>query len=92
MQAKSQPCCEMNGVQCKLARVALGWGVRQLAEAANVSTQTISRLERGEQLRASTLNGVRQVFEAAGIEFQWGEGGDFGIMIKKSHVMISAGV
>ncbi|WP_354347267.1 helix-turn-helix domain-containing protein [Phyllobacterium ifriqiyense] len=82
----------MNGVQCKLARVALGWGVRQLAETANVSTQTISRLERGEQLRASTLDGVRQVFEAAGIEFQWSEGGDFGIMIKKSHAMISAGV
>lgn len=81
----------MNGLQCKLARIALGWGVRQLAEAANVSTQTISRLERGEQLRAGTLDGIRQVFEAAGIEFLWGDEDDFGIMIKKLHSLTSAG-
>ncbi|MEI4483245.1 helix-turn-helix transcriptional regulator [Phyllobacterium sp. CCNWLW183] len=80
----------MNGLQCKLARVALGWGVRQLAETANVSTQTISRLERGEQLRAGTLGGIMQVFEAAGIEFLWGDGDDFGIMIKKLHSLTSA--
>ena len=51
----------MNAIQCKLARIALGWGVRELAQAANVSTQTISRLERGDQLRNGTLDGIRQV-------------------------------
>ena len=31
-------------VQCKMARAALGWGVRDLATAAQVSTQTVTRL------------------------------------------------
>lgn len=75
----------MNAIQCKLARVALGWGVRDLASAANVSTQTISRLERGELLRDATLDGIKQVFEFAGIEFIENSSDCFGIMIKKPH-------
>ncbi|WP_320200795.1 helix-turn-helix transcriptional regulator (plasmid) [Agrobacterium sp. rho-13.3] len=73
----------MNALQCKLARVALGWGVRELAHAAGVSTQTISRLERGEHLRAGTRDGIKQVFESAGIEFISGDGDSFGIHIRK---------
>ena len=81
----------MNPIQCKLARVALGWGVRELADAANVSTQTISRLERGDQLRTSTIDGIRQVFEAAGVEFIV-EGSDrFGIIIKKPNSPLTDG-
>lgn len=68
-QDKSQQCFEMNSIQCRLARVALGWGVRDLALAANVSTQTISRLEAGEQLRVGTLDSIRKVLEDSGIEF-----------------------
>ncbi|WP_199229500.1 helix-turn-helix transcriptional regulator [Azospirillum sp. TSO22-1] len=52
-----------------MARVALGWGVRDLAKYANVSTDTISRLERGEVLKSRTLDDLRRTFEAAGIEF-----------------------
>lgn len=59
----------MNALQCKLARAALGWGVRELADIAHVSTQTISRFERGEELRPATLNKLRQIFESAGVEF-----------------------
>lgn len=75
----------MNAIQCKLARVALGWGVRELATAANVSTQTISRLERGELLRDATLNGIKHVFEVAGIEFIENSSDGFGIIINKPH-------
>ncbi|WP_234823019.1 helix-turn-helix domain-containing protein [Ensifer adhaerens] len=75
---------------CKLARIALRWGVRQLAEAAQVSTQTISRLERGEQLWGGTLNGIAQVFEAAGIEFISDDDGGFGIKINKPNLPPSA--
>ncbi|MUO28273.1 MULTISPECIES: helix-turn-helix domain-containing protein [Rhizobium/Agrobacterium group] len=73
----------MNAVQCKLARVALGWGVRDLAQAANVSTQTISRLEKGEDLRAATLEGIKRVLEEAGIEFIPESDDGYGIRIKK---------
>ncbi|YCI06318.1 helix-turn-helix domain-containing protein (plasmid) [Ensifer sp. D2-11] len=73
----------MNGIQCKLARVALGWGVLELAKAANVSTQTITRLERGDQLRASTLERVQRVLEDAGIEFIPENGGGVGVRFKK---------
>ncbi|ASJ62982.1 helix-turn-helix transcriptional regulator (plasmid) [Sinorhizobium meliloti WSM1022] len=73
----------MNGIQCKLARVALGWGVLELAKAANVSTQTITRLERGDQLRSSTLERVQRVLEDAGIEFIPENGGGVGVRFKK---------
>lgn len=59
----------MNELQCRLARAALGWGVRDLAKIANLSTQTISRFENGDELRATTLKKLREVFESAGIEF-----------------------
>ncbi|MGN7754032.1 MULTISPECIES: helix-turn-helix domain-containing protein [Sinorhizobium] len=73
----------MKGIQCKLARVALGWGVLELAKAANVSTQTITRLERGDQLRPSTLERVQRVLEQAGIEFIPENGGGAGIRFKQ---------
>ncbi len=73
----------MKGIQCKLARVALGWGVLELAKMANVSTQTITRLERGERLRASTLERVQRVLEDAGIDFIPENGGGPGIRFKK---------
>jgi transcriptional regulator with XRE-family HTH domain len=52
-----------------MARAALGWGVRELARAAKASTDTISRLERGEPLKDRTLDSIRNALEAAGIEF-----------------------
>ena len=67
-------------VQCKMARVAVGWGVRDLAREAGVSTDTIARLERGEELKAATIASIRTAFETAGVEFipegpYQGEGG-----------------
>ncbi len=81
-QQKSAQCREMNAIQCKLARVALNWGVRELAEAASVSTQTITRLENGEHLRETTLKRVRSVLENAGIEFIPENGGGVGVRFK----------
>lgn len=80
MQEFSLHCCDMNGNQCRLARVALGWGVRELAEAANVSTQTVSRLERGEDLRPATHERIKTVLEEAGIIFISDDRG-YGILI-----------
>ena len=44
-------------------------GVRKLAAAAKVSPDTVVRFERGEKLRERTVASLRQVLEAAGIEF-----------------------
>ncbi len=72
----------MKGIQCKLARVALGWGVIELANRAKVSTQTITRLERGDQLRPSTLESIQSVLEEAGIEFIKENGGGVGVRFR----------
>lgn len=59
----------MLAVQCKMARVALGLGVRELAELAQVAPATISRLEAGGGLHPRTLDAIRSALEARGVEF-----------------------
>lgn len=56
-------------VQSKMARAALGLRIRDLAELANVSVDTINRLERGDQLRSQTIECIRAVLETAGVVF-----------------------
>ena len=56
-------------VQCKMARAAVGWGVRELAAKAEVSPDTIARFERGESLYPRTIDAIRAALEAAGVEF-----------------------
>lgn len=52
-----------------MARAALDLGVRDLAALAEVSPNTIGRLEQGERLYPRTLQAIRAVLEAAGVEF-----------------------
>lgn len=59
----------MLAVQCKMARIALSWSVKDLANAANVSTNTIVRCERGDELKPRTIADIQGVLEKAGIEF-----------------------
>ena len=66
-----------------MARAALGWGTRDLAQKANVSPDTIARLERGERLRFATIEAIRTAFEAAGIEFIPENGGGAGVRFRK---------
>ncbi|KKX33995.1 DNA-binding protein [Rhizobium sp. LC145] len=56
-------------IQCKMARVALGLGVRDLAALAKVAPATVSRLEAGEELKERTVADIRAALESAGIEF-----------------------
>lgn len=56
-------------VQCRMARAALNLGVRELAEAAKVSTNTITRFERGEPLRERTVIDIQTTLEGLGIAF-----------------------
>ena len=53
----------MTPAQCQAARAILKLEVRDLADAANVSTSAIMRLERGEDLLARTVNAVRAALD-----------------------------
>lgn len=55
--------------QCRMARAALQLGVRELADSAMVSTNTITRFERGEDLKERTVAAIRAALEAAGVQF-----------------------
>ncbi|RWE50926.1 MAG: XRE family transcriptional regulator [Mesorhizobium sp.] len=66
-----------------MARAALGWGIRELAEVARVATQTITRLEQGDRLKPKTLQVIRAAFEAAGIEFISQNGGGPGVRLAR---------
>jgi hypothetical protein len=45
-------------IQCWIARTALGWSVRKLALAADVSRDTVVRFERGDGLKAITFSSL----------------------------------
>ncbi len=66
-----------------MARAALELGVRELAEAAKVSTNTITRFERGEPLKERTVDAVKAALEAAGVEFIPENGSGPGVRLKK---------
>jgi len=59
----------MKPVQSRMARAALKIGIRDIADAAKVSTQTITRLEKGEELRDRTIDDIRRAYEEAGARF-----------------------
>src|ERR1700726_1315463 len=60
-------------VQCRMARAALGFGIRELAAAAKVSIDTVARFERGDELKERTIDALQRALEAAGVEFTNGD-------------------
>lgn len=74
----------MNATQCKMARAALGLGVRELAALAGVAQATISRLERGEELKPATVDAIRAALEQAGVEFIAENGGGAGVRLSQN--------
>ena len=73
----------MLAVQSKMARAATGLGMRDLAAAAQVSPDTIARLERGETLAPRTLAAIRAALEGAGVEFIEPNGGGPGVRLRE---------
>ena len=59
--------------QVRMARAALGWGVRVLAEKAGVTANTISRYENGADALGATLTKIQRALEASGVEFTNGD-------------------
>ena len=74
----------MTPIQIKMARAALGWGVRELAKAAGVTANTVSRIECGADAKQSTLDNVRHALEAGGVEFIPENGGGPGVRLRKT--------
>jgi transcriptional regulator with XRE-family HTH domain len=58
-----------------MARAALGWSTRKLAEAADVGLNTVNRFERGKNSRESSIGKIIAALEKAGVEFLDGGGG-----------------
>jgi transcriptional regulator with XRE-family HTH domain len=75
----------MSPMAMSMARAALGLAVRELAAAAKVSTDTVARFERGEDLKERTIEALQHTFEAAGIEFIDENGGGPGVRLRKRH-------
>ena len=66
-----------------MARAALELGVREVAEAAKVSTNTVTRLEKGDALKPRTIDAIRRVLEAAGVIFVEENGEGPGVRLRK---------
>jgi transcriptional regulator with XRE-family HTH domain len=77
----------MIAAQCRMARAALGLGVRDLASRAKVSPDTVARLERGEELKDRTVEAIRFALEVAGVIFVEENGDGPGVRLRKRRKM-----
>jgi transcriptional regulator with XRE-family HTH domain len=73
----------MTPIQLRMARAAVGWGVRELGEKAGVTANTVTRIENGSDARLSTIDRLRQALEAAGVVFIDENGGGPGVRLRK---------
>jgi transcriptional regulator with XRE-family HTH domain len=79
----------MSPIQLKMARAALGWGVRDLAKKAGVTANTVTRIENGADAKQSTMDRLKHALDAAGIVFIDENGGGPGVRLRKRHQMKS---
>jgi len=56
-------------LQIRAARFLLGWSQKTLARKANVSCNTVGRIESGYALRAATMTALERALVRAGIHF-----------------------
>ncbi len=56
-------------LQVKMARAALGWGVRDLAKKADLTANTISKFENGSDVMVGRLTKMQNALEEAGVIF-----------------------
>lgn len=73
----------MKPVQIRMARAALGWGVRELAEKAGITANTVTRIENGSDAKQSTLDALRKAMEDGGVIFVPENGEGPGVRLKK---------
>ena len=67
-----------------MARIALGWSIRDLAANAEMSANTVNRIENGFGAYASTIERIQITLEEAGVIFiQSDENGGPGVRLKE---------
>lgn len=69
--------------QCKMARAALDWSAKTLADRAGVGLNTINRFEQGKDTLASTASKIEAAFGGL-VEFIPENGSGPGVRLKKS--------
>ena len=75
----------VTSAQLRMARAALNWTVRDLAEAAGLHRNTITNIEVGRYAGdQKTLEIIEAVLRRAGVEFIDENGGGAGVRMKKS--------
>ena len=73
----------MEARQIRMARAALGWGVRELAAKAGVTANTVTRIENGADAKHSTMDALRRALEQGGVEFIPENGGGAGVRMRE---------
>jgi transcriptional regulator with XRE-family HTH domain len=74
----------VTSAQLRMARGALNWTVRDLAEATGLHRNTISNIETGRYVGdATTLAVIEAAFRSAGVEFIDENGGGPGVRLRK---------
>lgn len=74
---------ELTITQCRMARVGLGLGIRELGALADVAPSTISRFERGEELHRRTIKAIKDGLEKGGATFIVTDDGDKTVVIRE---------
>ncbi|MCJ2118532.1 helix-turn-helix domain-containing protein [Methylobacterium sp. J-001] len=82
MDANNQSNALLTVEQIRMAKAALGWSNPMIAEKTGLHRNTLNRAENGDGKR-STLELLRHVFEAAGLEFISENGGGAGIRFRE---------
>jgi transcriptional regulator with XRE-family HTH domain len=76
----------VTSAQVRMARAALNWTVRDLADATELHRNTITNIEVGRYAGdPETLAAIEKVLTRAGIEFIDENGGGAGVRLKKQH-------
>jgi transcriptional regulator with XRE-family HTH domain len=76
----------VTSAQVRMARAALNWTVRELAEATSLHRNTISNIETGKYLGdEASLATIERALCRAGIEFIDENGGGPGVRLRKGH-------
>ena len=74
----------ITSTQCRMARAALRWSLKDLSERSQVSHVTINRFEMGQaSSNPATLAALQRALEAAGVEFIAENGGGAGVRLRK---------
>jgi transcriptional regulator with XRE-family HTH domain len=76
----------VTSAQLRMARAAIGWTVRDLANATGLHRNTITNIEVGRYAGdPNTLEIIEAALTKAGIEFIDENGGGPGVRLKKPH-------